>query len=79
MGSGAQKNFDVIPTETMVTILAAEGLVQEAFTNLAKALGKVFEGEDNWNEVKRWRELMFSRTKILTQAIMRLERSQDNV
>lgn len=77
MGAGAPKRIESLSTESIVRILAAEALVQEAFTNLAKALGKVFEGDDEWNEVKKWRELFFFRTKTLTQAIMQMERQQD--
>lgn len=81
MGKGMQKKFDTIPTSTIVGVLAAEANLDEAWRDLTKAIGKVFEDQDNakaWSEVERLKTVYHNRSMFLVSLVSSLLRSQNN-
>ncbi len=82
MGHGAPKRFDSISTESMVAILAAEGNVEASWRDLSKAIGRVFENQDEviaWQEVERLREQYYNRVRFLNALITSLIRKQNKI
>lgn len=82
MGSGAPKKFDSIPTNTVVGLLAAEANLDEAWRDVAKAVGEVFESPESataWKRLETAKETYRNRSFMFVNMVNSLLRSQNNV
>jgi hypothetical protein len=82
MGSGAPKKFDSIPTNTVVGLLAAEANLDEAWRDVAKAVGEVFEDPESvqaWRHLGSAKETYRSRSFMFVNMVNSLLRSQSAV
>lgn len=80
MGAGAQKRISGIPQQSIIRILAAEGLLYDTQRRLTAKLREVFSGNDNpeaWKEIDKLRLDSVSYSRQWTTAILNLQKEQD--
>lgn len=80
MGHGAPKRISTIPQDSIVRILASEGLLYSTQRKLTAELKKAFGGDDSpevWQEIDRLRKQAIFYSQQYTRGILSLQKEQE--